>query len=80
MGIAKVAVSLDERALARVDRLVEEGESPSRSRLLQDAVAGKLERMRTTRRAVGCAKLDPVLEPASAEEGLSEEVGSWPEY
>ena len=80
MRVAKVAVSLDEQALARVDQLVKEGKFPSRSRLIQDAVAEKLERMRKTRLAVECAKLDPSFEQALAEEGLSEEVGSWPEY
>ena len=80
MRVAKVAVSLDEQALARVDQLVKEGKFPSRSRLIQDAVAEKLERMRKTRLAVECAKLDPSFEQATAEEGLSEEAGSWPEY
>ncbi len=80
MGVAKVAVSLDERALARVDQLVKEGKFPSRSRLIQDAIAEKLERMRKTRLAAECAKLDPGFERAMAEEGLSEEVNSWPEY
>jgi Arc/MetJ-type ribon-helix-helix transcriptional regulator len=80
MRVAKVAVTLDERALAKVDQLVKEGKFPSRSRLIQDAVAEKLERMRKTRLAAECAKLDPMFERAMAEEGLSEEVGSWPEY
>jgi Arc/MetJ-type ribon-helix-helix transcriptional regulator len=80
MGVAKVAVSLDERALAKVDQLVKEGKFPSRSRLIQDAIAEKLERLRKTRLAAECAKLDPSFERAMAEEGLSEEVGSWPEY
>ncbi len=80
MRVAKVAVSLGEQALARVDQLVKEGKFPSRSRLIQDAVAEKLERMRKTRLAAECAKLDPTFERAMAEEGLSEEVGSWPEY
>jgi Arc/MetJ-type ribon-helix-helix transcriptional regulator len=80
MSVAKVAVSLDEQALAKVDQLVKEGKFPSRSRLIQDAVAEKLERMRKTRLAAECAKLDPSFERDMAEEGLSEEVGSWPEY
>jgi Arc/MetJ-type ribon-helix-helix transcriptional regulator len=80
MGVAKVAISLDENALERVDRLVEEGKFPSRSRLIQDAIAEKLERMGKTRLAAECAKLDPEFERALADEGLSEEAASWPEY
>jgi Arc/MetJ-type ribon-helix-helix transcriptional regulator len=80
MGVAKVAVSLDETALARVDRLVREGKFPSRSRLIQDAVSEKLDRMGKTRLAAECARLDPEFERALAEEGLSEEAAAWPEY
>jgi Arc/MetJ-type ribon-helix-helix transcriptional regulator len=80
MSVAKVAVSLDEQALTKVDQLVREGKFPSRSRLIQDALAEKLERMQKTRLAAECAKLDPSFERAMAEEGLSEEAGSWPEY
>ena len=80
MSVAKIAVSLDETALARVDRLVREGKFPSRSRLIQDAVVEKLERMGKTRLATECAKLDPQFERALAEEGLSEELATWPEY
>jgi Arc/MetJ-type ribon-helix-helix transcriptional regulator len=80
MSVAKIAVSLDENALARVDRLVREGKFPSRSRLIQDAVAEKLARMGKTRLATECAKLEPEFERALAEEGLSEELATWPEY
>lgn len=80
MSVAKIAVSIDEGALARVDRLVKEGKFPSRSRLIQDAVAEKLERMGKTRLAAECAKLDPEFERAFADEGLSEESAAWPEY
>jgi Arc/MetJ-type ribon-helix-helix transcriptional regulator len=80
MSVAKIAVSIDEGALARVDRLVREGKFPSRSRLIQDAVAEKLERMGKTRLAAECAKLDPEFERALADEGLSEESAVWPEY
>ena len=80
MSVAKIAVSLDESALAKVDRLVREGKFPSRSKLIQDAVAEKLERMGKTRLAAECSKLEPELERALAEEGLSEELATWPEY
>ena len=80
MSVAKIAVSLDANALSRVDRLVREGKFPSRSRLIQDAVVEKLERMGKTRLAAECAKLDPEFERSLAEEGVSEELATWPEY
>jgi Arc/MetJ-type ribon-helix-helix transcriptional regulator len=74
---AKIAISLDERALTRVDRLVRQGAFPSRSRLIQDAIEEKLAKVDRRRLATECAKLDPKFEQALAEEGLSAE---WPEY
>ena len=80
MSVAKIAVSLDENALARVNQLVREGKFPSRSSLIQEAVTEKLERMRKTRLATECAKLDPGFERALADEGLSVELATWSEY
>ncbi|MGV8040373.1 MAG: ribbon-helix-helix domain-containing protein [Thermoanaerobaculaceae bacterium] len=80
MGVATIAVSIEQAALERVDRLVREGRFPSRSRLIQDAVAEKLERLGKTRLAAECAKLDSRIEQAIADEGLPEEAESWPEY
>lgn len=79
MPAAKIAVSLDRDALKEADRLVQAGVFPSRSRLIQDALAEKLEKMRRVRLARECAKLDPAEEQAAAEEFLSSET-SWPEY
>jgi len=80
MGRSKVAVSLDERALARVDRLVREGVFPSRSRAIEEALREKLDRLERGRLARECAKLDPAVEQALAEEGMSEELAAWPVY
>jgi len=80
VGRSKVAVSLDEQALARVDRLVRQGVFPSRSRAIEEALKEKLERLERGRLARECAKLDPAFEQALAEEGMSEELASWPGY
>jgi len=79
MSAAKIAVSLDPDALKEVDRLVEDGAFPSRSRLIQDALAEKLERLRRVRLARECAKLDKDAERSAAEEFLPSEA-RWPEY
>ena len=80
MPRAKVAISLDEAALARLDRLVQERVFPNRSRAIEAAVNEKLERLEHRRLARECAKLDPAFEKALAEEGLSEELRAWPAY
>jgi metal-responsive CopG/Arc/MetJ family transcriptional regulator len=80
VSTAKVAVSIDEETLARLDRLVRTRVFPSRSRAIQTAVEEKLERLERTRLAEECAKLDPRQERAMAEEGLGGELGDWPEY
>jgi Arc/MetJ-type ribon-helix-helix transcriptional regulator len=80
MARSKIAISLDERALEEVDRLVRQGVFASRSQAIEAAVEEKLERMQRTRLALECAKLDPAFEQALAEEGISRDLASWPEY
>jgi metal-responsive CopG/Arc/MetJ family transcriptional regulator len=69
MGAAKVAISLDEQVLARVDRLVRQRAFPNRSKAIEQAVKEKLERLDRSRLARECAKLDPAFEKALADEG-----------
>jgi len=80
MARTKVAVSLDEHTLQRLDRLVAEEVFPSRSQAIQVAVEEKLTRLEQDRLARECAKLDPAFEKALAEEGLSEDTAVWPAY
>jgi len=80
MGQTKVAITIEEGILARVDALVKRKVYSSRSRAIQEAVQDKLERLERSRLAEECAKLDPTFEKAMADEGLSEELVSWPEY
>lgn len=80
MPRSKVAISLDREALARLDRLVRQGVFPNRSQAIEAAVEEKLERLERTRLAAEAAKLDPAFEKALAEEGMSEELASWPAY
>ncbi|HYU32971.1 MAG TPA: ribbon-helix-helix domain-containing protein [Thermoanaerobaculia bacterium] len=79
MSSAKIAISLDPEALKQVDQLVEGGLFPSRSKLIQDAVAEKLLRLRRVRLARECAKLERHAEQSAAEELFCGEA-EWPEY
>ena len=80
MGTVKVAISIDRDTLKRVDGLVSKRIFPSRSRAIQEAIAEKLARIDGSRLAAECAKLDPKFEKALAEEGLGQELDSWPAY
>ena len=80
MAKSKVAISIDESILTRLDRLVEKQVFPNRSRAIEEAVREKLARLERTRLARECARLDPTFEKALAEEGLSEDLAEWPEY
>ena len=78
---SKVAITIDEGLLARVDALVKEERFRNRSRAIEEAVEEKMARLERTRLARECAKLDPVFEQSLADEGLSkEELAEWPEY
>lgn len=80
MARSKVAVSLDESTLDRLDRLVRIAVFPNRSQAIQIAVEEKLERIERSRLARECSKLDPEFEKSLAEESMSEELSEWPEY
>lgn len=80
MPKSKVAITIDEELLRRLDQLVAEGKFPSRSQAIQEAVEGKVTSLERTRLARESAKLDPTFEQALAEEGLAEDLAEWPEY
>jgi metal-responsive CopG/Arc/MetJ family transcriptional regulator len=80
MARSKVAISLDESTLERLDRLVKKQVFPNRSQAIEEAVAEKLARLEKSRLAQECAKLDPAFEKTLAQEGLSEDLAESPEY
>jgi metal-responsive CopG/Arc/MetJ family transcriptional regulator len=80
MAKAKLAITLDETILSEVDRLVSRRLFPNRSRIIEEAVQEKLNRINHTRLARECAKLDPTFEKAMAEEGMEKDLSEWPEY
>lgn len=80
MSTAKVAITLEQGLLTELDRLVRRHIFPNRSRAIQEAVKEKIVRISANRLARECAKLDSKFEKSLAEEGLSGEANSWPEY
>ena len=80
MATAKIAISVDQATLKKLDRLVKSKVFPSRSRAFQRAIEEKLEKIDRGRLAKECAKMDPKYEQALADEGLGSDLGEWPEY
>jgi len=80
MAAQKIVISMDRELLAELDRLVAENVFANRSGAIQVALQEKLDRMRRSRLARECAKLDPAEEQAMAEEGMAPGLAAWPEY
>jgi metal-responsive CopG/Arc/MetJ family transcriptional regulator len=80
MGKAKIAVTIDERILSRLDRLVRQEAFVNRSQAVESALRDKLEHFDRTRLARELAKLDPHHEKSLAEEGISRDGPEWPGF
>jgi metal-responsive CopG/Arc/MetJ family transcriptional regulator len=80
MAATKVAVTIDTGLLTQIDALVKQQVFRNRSKAIQEAVQDKLARLKRTRLARECAKLNRQQEQALAEEGMEKELESWPEY
>jgi metal-responsive CopG/Arc/MetJ family transcriptional regulator len=80
MPAAKVAITLEEQLLKRIDRLVAQRKFPNRSQAIQEAVRDKLDRLERGRLARECAKLNRSIEQRMADEGLAEDLEEWPEF
>jgi metal-responsive CopG/Arc/MetJ family transcriptional regulator len=80
MGAAKVAITIEEDLLKRIDQLVDQKRFANRSRAIQEAVRDKLERLDRGRLARECAKLSKRDEQQVADEGLGEDLKEWPEF
>ncbi len=80
MSTAKIAITIEEELLKKLDRLVVSNVFSNRSKAIQEAVQEKLSRVNRSRLARECAKLDPQVEQALAEEGIAQDLGEWPKY
>jgi Arc/MetJ-type ribon-helix-helix transcriptional regulator len=80
MGASKIAITLDNEMVKKLDMLVKSNIFPNRSKAIQEAVVEKLTRMQKSRLAQECTKLNPDFEQSLAEEGFKSELEEWPEY
>jgi len=80
MATAKIAITIEENILNRLDLLVKSHTFPNRSKAIQEAVKEKLNKIEKNRLEAECSKLNPEFEQALADEGISTEIDEWPEY
>lgn len=80
MPASKIAITIEESLVKKIDLLVREHVFPNRSKAIQEAVKEKLVKLDRSRLARECTKLDPGFEQSLADEGLAREIESWPEY
>jgi metal-responsive CopG/Arc/MetJ family transcriptional regulator len=80
MPVDKIAITLDRDLVKEIDRRVKSGLYRNRSRAIEEAVREKLDRHRRSRLSVEARKLDRKEERALAEEGMTGEETTWPEY
>lgn len=80
MAASKIAITIEQNLLNRLDLLVKSRVFPNRSRAIQEAITEKLGRIERSRLAQECAKLDPNFEQEMAEESLAAGMDEWPEY
>ena len=80
MGKAKIAITLDEKIVNRIDRLVQKKAFSNRSQAIEEALQEKLARLDKSRLARESAKLDPEYERALTEEGIAQDSTEWPEF
>lgn len=80
MPKTKVAITLEAALLDQVDALVHERRFANRSQAIEAAVQEQVARLKRTRLAEACGRLDPTEERALAEEGLGADLAAWPDY
>ena len=80
MGKAKIAITLDEKIVGRLDQLVKQEAFSNRSQAIEAALREKLQRIDRTRLARELTKLDPDYEKALAEEGIATDRAEWPDF
>jgi Arc/MetJ-type ribon-helix-helix transcriptional regulator len=74
----KLAISVDDDIIKKIDALVKKGYFPNRSKAIQEALIDKIERFEKSRLLRELKNLDPDYEQTLADE--SGDLNEWPEY
>ena len=80
MSVAKIAISIDDQLLARLDNFITQKKFKTRSQAIQLAVQNTIERLDHQRLIHACLQLDTQTERGLADEGLKKDLEEWPEF
>lgn len=80
MNMAKIAISIDNDQLEKLDYYVKKKVFKNRSQAFQLSINQILEQLADDRLARECAKLDIAFEQEMADIGLDEDLETWPKY
>lgn len=77
MSIAKIAVSIDEKQLKKIDFFVKKHVFKNRSQAFQIAINRTLQQLEHHRLSEECSKLDRNSEQEMADLSLDEDLATW---
>ena len=80
MSVAKIAISIDNHLLAKLDDFIALKKFKTRSQAIQMAVQDTIDRLDHKRLIHACSQLDIDSERRLADEGLKEDFDEWPEF
>lgn len=80
MHANKIAISIENNLLERLDAFIIANVYKNRSQAIQAAVKDKLVCLEKKRLAQECEKLTPSTEQQMADEGFNEDSQQWPEF
>jgi len=80
MSVAKIAISIDDQLLAKLDGFIALKKFKTRSQAIQIAVQNTIERLDHKRLIHACMQLDTNIERSLADEGLKKDLEEWPEF
>ena len=76
----KIAISIDNKVLSRIDQLVGKMVFPNRSKAIQIAVEEKISRLDKFHLATESAKLNKLAEQSLSDENIKADLSEWPKY
>ena len=80
MTRAKIAITIEQGTLSKIDQLIANSVYKNRSQLIQESVNSILMKIEKTRLAQELSKISIEEEQALAEEGIEGDFSEWPEY
>jgi metal-responsive CopG/Arc/MetJ family transcriptional regulator len=80
MSIAKIAISIDNHLLEKLDDFIALKKFKTRSHAIQLAVQDTIDRLDHKRLINACSQLDIDSERTLADEGLKKDFDEWPEF